>query len=43
MTHSKVFLTNFKVFHLVRKHFVECLILLLKDGEIKYAKMSSFS
>ena len=37
---------NFKVFHLVMKHCVECLILLLKqndlEGEIKDAKMSSF-
>ena len=43
---SGVFLTNFKVFHLVMKHCVECLILLLKqndlEGEIKDAKMSSF-
>ena len=38
---------NFKVFHLVMKHCVKCLILLLKqmilEGEIKDAKMSSFS
>ena len=46
-TPSGVFLTNFEVFHLVMKHCVECLILLLKkmilEGEIKDAKMSSFS
>ena len=46
-THSGVFLTNFQVFHLVMKHCVECLILLLKQngfrGEIKEKKMSSFS
>ena len=46
MTRSGVFLTNFEVFHLVMKHCVECLILLLKqndlEGEIKDAKMSSF-
>ena len=40
---------NFEVFHLVIKHCVECLILLLKQndfrriGEIKDAKMSRFS
>ena len=42
-----VFLTNFKVFHLVMKHCVECLILLFKqnilEGEIKDAKLNSFS
>ena len=46
-TRSGVFLRNFEVFHLVMKHCVECLILLLKkmilEGEIKDAKMSSFS
>ena len=40
-------MTNFEVFHLLMKHCVECLILLLKqndlEGEIKDAKMSSFS
>ena len=45
--HSGVFLTNFEVFHLVMKHFVECLLLLLKqkhlEGEIKDARMSSLS
>ena len=40
-THSEVFLTNFEVFHLVMKHCVECLILLLK--QFRDAKMSSFS
>ena len=38
---------NFEVFHLVMKHYVECLIFLLKkkvlEGEIKDAKLSSFS
>ena len=47
MTHNGVFLTNFEVFHLVMKHCVECLILLLKqlilEGEIRVAKMSGFS
>ena len=46
-THSRVFLTNFEMFHLVMKHFVECLLLLLKqkhlEGEIKDARMSSLS
>ena len=45
--HSGVFLTNFEVFHLVMKHFVQCLLLLLKqknlEGEIKDARMSGFS
>ena len=44
---SGVFLMNFEVFHLVMKHYVECLIFLLKkkilEGEIKDAKLSSFS
>ena len=40
-THGEVFLTNFEVFHLVMKHCVECLILLLK--QFRDAKMSSFS
>ena len=38
---------NFDLFHLVIKHGVECLILLLKQNdfgrEIKDAKMSCFS
>ena len=46
-TCSGVFLTNFEVIHLVMKHCVECLILLLKqmilEGEIKDAKMTGFS
>ena len=41
-TRSEVFLTIFEVFHQVTKHCVEFLILLLA-GEIKDAKMSSFS
>ena len=32
---SGVFLTNFKVFHLVMKHCVECLILLLKQHDFR--------
>ena len=48
MTRSVVFLTNFEVFHLVVKHCVECLTLLLKQNDFrrrnyKDAKMSSFS
>ena len=39
--------TNFEVFLLEMKHYVECLILLHKEndlpGEIKDAKMSSFT
>ena len=34
-THSEVFLTNFKVFHLVLKHCVEYLILLLKQNDFR--------
>ena len=45
--HSGVFLTNFEVFHLVMKHFVQWLLLPLKQkhlqGEIKDERMSSFS
>ena len=32
-TCSGVFLTNFEMFHLVMKHCVECLILLLKQND----------
>ena len=32
---SRVFSTNFKVFHLVMKHCVECLILLLKQNDFR--------
>ena len=39
-------MTNFKVFYLLIKHYIECLILFLKqneeEGEIKDAKMSIF-
>ena len=37
-------MTNFEMFHLVMKHCVDCLILLLMTlkGEIKDAKLSSF-
>ena len=47
-TRNRVFLMNFKAFHLVMKHCVECLILYyfsnkkILEGEIKDAKMSSF-
>ena len=46
---KRLFLTKFQVFHLMMKHCVECLILLLKKKkkilkeEIEDAKMSSFS
>ena len=44
---QSLFLTKFEVFHLVMKHCVECLILLIKqnylEGEVKGAKLSSFS
>ena len=33
--HSGVFLMNFEVFHLVMKHCVECLILLLKQNNFR--------
>ena len=38
-------MTNFEMFHLVMKNCVDCLILLLMTlkGEIKDAKLSSFS
>ena len=46
-TRRRVFLTNFEVRHMMMKHCVESLILLLKQidlkREIKDAKMSSFS
>ena len=32
---SAVFLTNFEVSHLVIKHRVECLILLLKQNDVR--------
>ena len=35
MMRSAVFLTNFEVFHLVIKHRVECLILLLKQNDVR--------
>ena len=47
-TQRGVFLKNFKEFHLVMKHCVECLILVLKQNDfrerniISDAKMSSF-
>ena len=34
-TRSGVFFTNFEVFHLVMKHFVNCLILLLKRNDFR--------
>ena len=37
------FLTNFQVFYLVMKHYVELFILLLKKKKTKDAKISSFS
>ena len=47
MMHSRVFLMNFEVLHLVMKYYVECLILLsnkmILPGEIRDAKKSSFS
>ena len=48
-TRSRVFLTNFEVFHLVMKHCVEFFAWylfsnkIILDREIKRAKMSSFS
>ena len=32
---AEYFLTNFDVFYLVMKHFVECLILLLKQNDFR--------
>ena len=34
-SHSGVFLTNFKVFHLVMEHHVKCLTLLLKPNDFR--------
>ena len=34
-TRGGAFLTNFEVFHLVIKHCVECLILLLKQNDFR--------
>ena len=35
MTRSRVFLTNLAVFHLVMKHYVEYLILLLLQNDFR--------
>ena len=39
---SGMFLTNFEVIHLVMKHYVEYLILLLEQKDFRRTRMSSF-
>ena len=38
-TRNGVFLTNFQVFHMLMKHCVECLILLLKQNDFRRKKI----
>ena len=38
-TRNGVFLTNFQVLHMLMKHCVECLILLLKQNDFRRKKL----